>query len=531
MDFRRLTYLSVDRHDQQQEQVTPFLGIWKARDIEKTPLYFERALEEKEAVQKKCDYYYPFGMNIKALSFQRPAATARMETTTRTTQASEEILFQDYEGSGIYTRESGEVQVEDGRLQIADTDNGTYEAGSSSITLTTVAGEDYEMYFEIEPTLLSTRGEGEPAASLYIDGQHIAGHTDGVYAHTFTATGTTTTILFQNTGGSAEGLVATYLDNLTITHHYTKTDTLERMVHTGEVTGLGNRFKFNGKEFQTDFDIGWYDYGARFYDPQIGRFMQVDPSADSYVGWTPYNYVGNNPINIIDPDGRDWFEINGKVKWRNWEGDHTTKKGKTYKSLGKNVLVVTHRRNKKGKEKLNSASFALYLEKDKTGPSAIIQGNTVPTDAEGFGTLAEGLYSAETKARSNGQEGILVNGGEGLPTVDGNPNNPKNEGKDKSEHVMDAIWFHAGNSARKSLKTLSGRNISEGCLTGRCGAGSYSEYQSFMEEAKGFKGNLYLRSVPVGRTRATTKTHKWVRTGLFFGRLKLVPINQSTTGK
>ena len=252
------------------------------------------------------DHYYPFGMNIKALSFQRPAATAKMETVTQTTQASEEILFQDYEGSGIYTQESGEVLIEDGRLQIADTDNGTYEAGSSSITLTTVAGEDYEMYFEIEPTLLSTRGEGEPAASLYIDGQHIAGHTDGVYARTFTATGTTTTILFQNTGGSSEGLVATYLDNLTVTRHYTKTDTLERMVHTGEMTGLGNRFKYNGNEEQTDFDLNLYDFNARFYDPQLGRFIHVDPLADhpQQIGISPYAAFNNNPVLYVDPDGR-----------------------------------------------------------------------------------------------------------------------------------------------------------------------------------------------------------------------------------
>jgi uncharacterized protein RhaS with RHS repeats len=41
-------------------------------------------------------------------------------------------------------------------------------------------------------------------------------------------------------------------------------------------------------------------------DPQIGRFLQIDPSADSYHSWTPYNYVGNNPILITDPDGKDW---------------------------------------------------------------------------------------------------------------------------------------------------------------------------------------------------------------------------------
>ncbi len=293
-----------------------------------------------------------------------------------------------------------------------------------------------------------------------------------------------------------------------------------------------NKYKYNGKEEQTDFDLNWYDYHARMYDPQLMRFTTIDPSADNYLEWTPYNYVGNNPINIIDPDGRDWFEINGKIKWRSWEGDHTTKKGKTYKSLGKNVLVVTHKRKKDGSEDINSATFNLYLEDDKTGPSATIKGNTVPADTDDFGTLLEGLYSAATKTRSNGQEGILINGGGDLPTVSGNPNNSKNDGKDESEHVMDGIWFHAGNSARESLTTLSGGNISEGCLTGRCGSGSKSDYDQFMEAAKGFKGNLYLRGQPKSTykpSRATTKTHRWVRSRMFFGTLKLVPIEKKTT--
>ena len=46
-----------------------------------------------------------------------------------------------------------------------------------------------------------------------------------------------------------------------------------------------------------------YYYGARYYDPRISIFVSVDPLAEDFVGWTPYHYVHQNPINLIDPTG------------------------------------------------------------------------------------------------------------------------------------------------------------------------------------------------------------------------------------
>jgi RHS repeat-associated protein len=64
-----------------------------------------------------------------------------------------------------------------------------------------------------------------------------------------------------------------------------------------------NRYLYNGKEYQDDFGLNWYDYGARFYDPQIARWHSVDPMAERYINESPYVYVGNRPTIMIDPDG------------------------------------------------------------------------------------------------------------------------------------------------------------------------------------------------------------------------------------
>jgi RHS repeat-associated protein len=71
-----------------------------------------------------------------------------------------------------------------------------------------------------------------------------------------------------------------------------------------------NKYLYNNKEFQDDMLAGVkmsvYDYGARMYDPQIGRFHTIDPMGEKFYPASPYSYCVNNPIMLTDPNGEDW---------------------------------------------------------------------------------------------------------------------------------------------------------------------------------------------------------------------------------
>ena len=71
--------------------------------------------------------------------------------------------------------------------------------------------------------------------------------------------------------------------------------------------------KFTGKELDNDNDERLYYFGARYYDGDLGRWLSVDPLAHLNPGQSPYNYVTNNPLSRVDPDGMDdiYYDANG----------------------------------------------------------------------------------------------------------------------------------------------------------------------------------------------------------------------------
>lgn len=72
-----------------------------------------------------------------------------------------------------------------------------------------------------------------------------------------------------------------------------------------------DRYYYNGKEKQEIGNTGLLDYGARFYNPDIGRWTTLDPMAEKYSNISPYAYCVSSPINALDWQGKLPIFING----------------------------------------------------------------------------------------------------------------------------------------------------------------------------------------------------------------------------
>ncbi len=107
------------------------------------------------------------------------------------------------------------------------------------------------------------------------------------------------------------------------------------------------RYKFSSKEL--DAETSLYYFGARYYDPWSGRWMSVDPLANKYPGWSPYNYVEDDPVLIVDPNGKGGiiqdlmnllqplesaFGMNNPPQGAQQQEDQTTQAGQVLTSAG-----------------------------------------------------------------------------------------------------------------------------------------------------------------------------------------------------
>ena len=109
-----------------------------------------------------------------------------------------------------------------------------------------------------------------------------------------------------------------YVDDFNVTHikspvietsdYYASGNTFNSYVRENSTL---NKFKFQATEFQEDLGLKLYGFDSRFYDPFTWRTVTQDPHAEDYESMSPYSFLGNNPMNMLDPTGMDAISLNG----------------------------------------------------------------------------------------------------------------------------------------------------------------------------------------------------------------------------
>ena len=77
-------------------------------------------------------------------------------------------------------------------------------------------------------------------------------------------------------------------------------------------------YKYIGKELDRTHGLDWYDHGARHYDPVTGRWNTMDKMCEKYYGISPYASCGDDPVNEVDPDGKDIYIVYTDKNGHDW---------------------------------------------------------------------------------------------------------------------------------------------------------------------------------------------------------------------
>ncbi len=248
-------------------------------------------------------------------------------------------------------------------------------------------------------------------------------------------------------------------------------------------------FRFNGKELQNELGLNWLDYGARMYMSDLGRWGVIDPSNENYEAWTPYNYVANNPVRLIDHLGTDWFYYESQWNWhdattitRPVEGLFDQDGNQYYQTLigAKAVVVFNGSRSETlATDNTFTSAGAVAASVTVYGPDGkddvhTYTGYTMTSNPDSYSPVDEGIYSIERRASAGSNANLPKNyyvknfdnpSSDRLRTKDGQINiEYPSQLLPNGEGYKDEIFVHRNASNGFSGVYQNGSKISSGCL-------------------------------------------------------------------
>jgi RHS repeat-associated protein len=277
-----------------------------------------------------------------------------------------------------------------------------------------------------------------------------------------------------------------------------------------------------------ELGLNMYDYGARNYDPTLGRWENVDNMAEKYHSNSPYVYANNNPIIYVDLDGNEWFyhSTDGKSDptW-NWHDGDKYKTG-VKDSNGKEVVldgveaVVSFKGSrdeklgeKDGKDGYINGKGAKTASVTVYGPDGkddvhTFTGYTMSSNSKKFGAIDEGTYDGNFD--KTGKSGALksnwaIENRGRVRMLDGslNPYSPSSVDGNR-EGYKTGIFIHTSNQSGFAGEIHNGTSgISVGCLL--ISPNDWKEFNKVMSGVKNFKVEVQ-RTITNGK-KTTLKTN------------------------
>ena len=211
-------------------------------------------------------------------------------------------------------------------------------------------------------------------------------------------------------------------------------------------------YKFNGKEL--DEETGLYYYGARYYDARTSIWLAVDPLAEMYPAWNPYNYTMNNPINMIDPDGRSTEVVEAG------EGIYKVVGG-NLNDKDKGIYILDKDGNRTGKLGESLTMYSFYNEDTQDGESQTGWKGTIDINSTESRDLVE-------KFVNNADNISLL---EYMPNAtDGKKYDFKRNGDpnsdDRNDHHRGSLWETKEDGTRVYGTARDAGNYSAGYIAG-----------------------------------------------------------------
>ena len=121
-------------------------------------------------------------------------------------------------------------------------------------------------------------------------------------------------------------------------------------------------YKFNGKQF--DEETGLYYYGARYMNPITSLWYGVDPLAEKFPNIGAYVYCHGNPINMIDPDGRDDYKLNKNGQISFWRRTNAKTTDRIFSSDKSHILINKGLASQLVKNQTRNGTIALTNKSD-----------------------------------------------------------------------------------------------------------------------------------------------------------------------